>query len=176
MNITVTKENGKSVGRVHAGDRVLYVTPRYLTNQMALADAHCWRVFHGEEAKMSETEVLPNVALTPDGVETLTRQAYYGTPHYFGKVEWFDVLDRETDEMLTAWRVSRVDGGEVVVNGPQGYVITGVTSLRAACELISTKRDAANEAFQRARALGHDHATAAEWAARARMRQEVSAV
>lgn len=79
-----------------------------------------------------------NVMLTPDGIETFTRPEYYGSPAYFGKVEWFDVVDRETDELLP-WTVSRVDGGEVVVNHPSS-VVPGLTSLTAAAEVISAQR------------------------------------
>lgn len=52
MQITVTKANGKSVGVAHIGDRVLYTTPQYLTNQMALTDARCWVAFHAKDAEM----------------------------------------------------------------------------------------------------------------------------
>ncbi|AUG87289.1 hypothetical protein HOS59_gp25 [Streptomyces phage Rowa] len=81
-----------------------------------------------------------NVMLTPNGVETKTRPELYGTPAYFGKVEWFDVVDRVTDELLMPWEVSRVDGKEVIVNGPKGLVITGLKSLTEAAEAIHLQR------------------------------------
>jgi hypothetical protein len=76
-----------------------------------------------------------NVMLTPNGVETKTRPEFYGTPAYFGKVEWFDVVDRESNELLP-WTVSRVDGGECIVNHPNGCPVTGLASLHAAAEVI----------------------------------------
>lgn len=78
------------------------------------------------------------VILTPGEVETMRRPEYYGTPHYFGKVEWFDVLNRETDEMLD-WTVSRVDGKEVTVNHPRYGVVTGLADLRAALEVCDAQ-------------------------------------
>lgn len=74
------------------------------------------------------------VILSPGEVETRNRPEYYGTPAYFGKVEWFDVFDRETDEMLD-WTVSRVDDKEITVNHPRYGVVTGLSSLRAAAEV-----------------------------------------
>jgi hypothetical protein len=68
----------------------------------------------------------------------LKRQESYGTPAYFGKVEWFDVVRRNSDDMLMQWRVSRVDGKEIVVNGPRG-LIHSVDSLRAAVEFIAAQ-------------------------------------
>lgn len=80
-----------------------------------------------------------NVMLTPNSVECFARPEYYGTPAYFGKVEWFDVVDRETNELLP-WTVSRVDGKECVVNHPSEGVDAGLTSLNAAAELIHGRR------------------------------------
>lgn len=216
MEITVTKENGKSIGRVHQGDRVFHITPGYYTNQMALAAAHCWAAFHWKGEGMDKVEVdlsevytvaqsgtgvfcefpaervaravaqayefgldveikqgamgqryiqigrkgvcsygqyhmgadfrdrmvpgasLPSVALTPNDVQMRTRPEYYGTPSYFSKLETFDVFDRDTDALLP-WEVRRVDG-DVIVNGPKGYVQTGLKSLREAAELIAAQR------------------------------------
>lgn len=80
-----------------------------------------------------------NVMLTPNRTESCTRPGAYGTPGYFGRVDWFDVVDRETNELLP-WSVSRVDGGEVVVNHPSDGVIPGLRSLNAAAELIHARR------------------------------------
>lgn len=79
-----------------------------------------------------------NVMLTPNHVNTFTRPKAYGTPAYFGKVEWFDVVDRETNELLP-WTVSRVDGGECVVNHPSEGAMP-VRTLHIAAELIHGHR------------------------------------
>lgn len=81
-----------------------------------------------------------NVMLTPAGVETKTRPEYYGHPAYYGKIEWFDVMDRATGELLMEWRVSRVDGREVIVNGPNGLIMPGLRTLREAAEGIHLER------------------------------------
>ncbi|MBC9729279.1 hypothetical protein [Streptomyces sp. TRM68367] len=98
-----------------------------------------------EPALESTTEAAPgpwkgNVMLTPNHVHTFTRPQAYGTPYYFGKVEWFDVVDRETDELLP-WTVSRVDGAECVINHPSEGVTPGLPSLRRAAETISARRE-----------------------------------
>lgn len=80
-----------------------------------------------------------NVLLTPNHVETFTRAEFYETPAYYGKVEWFDVVDRETNELLP-WTVSRVDGKECVINHPSEGVSAGLYSLRTAAELIHERR------------------------------------
>jgi hypothetical protein len=219
MNTTVEARDGKHFGTVRKGDSILYRTPGYYTEGMALADAKCWLAFHGEDTNMDKVTVdmgetysamrhkgadfewhqpsaqrvadhvadarkfnlcveiktgargqsyiqisdgkgssyaqyhigaefadyvnrkgwLTSVALTPNDVETKTRPEFYGTPAYFGKVEWFDVLDRETGKLLP-WTVSRVDGGEVVVNHPSQGVAAGLTSLGAAAEFIHERR------------------------------------
>ncbi|NED36692.1 hypothetical protein [Streptomyces sp. SID8499] len=54
MRITVTTKNGKHYGTVHAADRVVYATPGYFTEGMALADVKCWLAFHG--GNMEERE------------------------------------------------------------------------------------------------------------------------
>lgn len=80
-----------------------------------------------------------NVMLTPNHVDTFARPEAYGTPAYFGKVEWFDVVDRETNALLP-WTVSRVDGKECVVNHPSQGVVAGLYSLNTAAELIHARR------------------------------------
>lgn len=79
-----------------------------------------------------------NVMLAFNYNETITRPEQYGTSTYFGTVEWFDVVDRETNELLP-WTVSRVDGAECVVNHPSEGVNT-CGSLRAAADLITASR------------------------------------
>lgn len=48
MNITTTERDGKHYGTVRQGDRIVFQTPGYLTQSMALADARCWVAFHGK--------------------------------------------------------------------------------------------------------------------------------
>lgn len=80
-----------------------------------------------------------NVMLTPNRTETVTRPEAYGTLAYFGRVEWFDVVDRETNELLP-WTVSRVDGKECVINHPTEGVTPDLSSLRNAAEVIHARR------------------------------------
>ncbi|MCX4547272.1 hypothetical protein [Streptomyces sp. NBC_01500] len=77
--------------------------------------------------------------LTPRTVKPVTRQEHYGTPAYFGKIEWFDAVDRETSELLP-FEVSRVDQYDITVNGPKGLILTGLASLRDAVEAINARR------------------------------------
>lgn len=81
-----------------------------------------------------------NVMLSPNDVETKTRPEFRGIPSYFGKVEWFDVFDRATNDILTPWQVARVDSREIVVNGPKGLIETHCRTLREAAEFIHRTR------------------------------------
>ncbi|MFE5621734.1 hypothetical protein ACFQ8S_06930 [Streptomyces virginiae] len=54
MNIKTTEADGKHYATAHHGDRIVYRTPGYLTDRMALADVQCWVAFHG--VKMEEDE------------------------------------------------------------------------------------------------------------------------
>jgi hypothetical protein len=49
MNIKATQTNGKYSAKVSDGDRILFVTPDYYTEDMALTAAKCWNAFHGEK-------------------------------------------------------------------------------------------------------------------------------
>ncbi|KUN37702.1 hypothetical protein AQJ30_15575 [Streptomyces longwoodensis] len=80
-----------------------------------------------------------NVMLTPNRTESPTRPEVYGTPAYFGRVEWFDVVDRATNDLLP-WTVSRIDGKECVINHPAEGITAGLSSLRTAAELIHARR------------------------------------
>jgi hypothetical protein len=80
-----------------------------------------------------------NVMLVPNNRQSVTRPECYGTPSYFGTVEWFDVVDRYTNELLP-WTVSRIDGREVTVNHPSQGVDAGLASIRTAAELIHARR------------------------------------
>lgn len=93
----------------------------------------------GRTGEREESKMSLNVMLTPNRVDAFTRPEAYGTPAYFGKVEWFDVVDRETNELLP-WTVSRVDGGECIVNRDGGGVWAGLVSLNSAAELIHGQR------------------------------------
>jgi hypothetical protein len=55
MNTTVEARDGKYFGTVRKGDSILYRTPGYYTEGMALADAKCWLAFHGEKAMPTYT-------------------------------------------------------------------------------------------------------------------------
>lgn len=79
-----------------------------------------------------------NVLLKFSRNETITRPEAFGTPASFGTVEWFDVLDRETSEVL-AYTVSRVDGDRCAVHHPAEGVDTCRT-LNAAAEMINARR------------------------------------
>lgn len=80
-----------------------------------------------------------NILLTLNDTETFTREEMRGTPEYFGKVEWFDVVDRESGALLP-WTVSRVDGKKCVVNHPTFGVVPELSSLQIAAELVHAQR------------------------------------
>lgn len=217
MNITTGTQGGKFYAWVRKGMSILFQTPGYITEAMALADARCWLAFHGGESMdmvtvdMNEVyvarqkgtgvwreETAERVAravaeayrfnltvevkegtmgqryiqisdgkgssysqwhmgadfrdrvinkyqgatmLTPAGTENVTRPERYGQPDYYGKIEWFDAIDRETDELLP-YQVSRVDGREVIVNGPKGLILPGLANLQEAVEVINERRAA----------------------------------
>jgi hypothetical protein len=46
MNITVRIAGGRYYGQVRDGKRLMFHTPGYLTEAMALADAKCWTAFN----------------------------------------------------------------------------------------------------------------------------------
>ncbi|MDX2590978.1 hypothetical protein PV343_01390 [Streptomyces sp. WI03-4A] len=77
--------------------------------------------------------------LTPRSTETVTRPEQYGRADYFGKIEIFDAIDRMSGEPVP-YQVHRVDHYDITVNGPKGYVQTGLSSLRDAVELINKLR------------------------------------
>lgn len=79
-----------------------------------------------------------NVLLRFNRNETITRPEAFGTPASFGTVEWFDVYDRETDELLS-WTVSRVDGGRCFVHHPD-WETDDVSTMNTAAELINARR------------------------------------
>jgi hypothetical protein len=51
-NITVRIAGGRYYGQVRDGKRLMFHTPGYLTEAMALADARCWVAFNGEADDM----------------------------------------------------------------------------------------------------------------------------
>ncbi|GAA2609679.1 hypothetical protein SMC26_39485 [Actinomadura fulvescens] len=79
-----------------------------------------------------------SVILSPNDTESRIRPEFAGTPAYFGKVEWFDVFDRRTDELLD-WTISRVDGKECVVNHPRYGVVADLSSLNTAAEVCNAQ-------------------------------------
>jgi hypothetical protein len=50
MNITVRIAGGRYYGQVRDGKRLMFHTPGYLTEAMALADARCWVAFNKGES------------------------------------------------------------------------------------------------------------------------------
>lgn len=79
-----------------------------------------------------------NVMLKFNRNETVTRPEAFGTPAAFGTLEWFDVVDRETGELLL-WQVNRLSGGVCSVYHPDWMTAT-VHTLNAAAELINGRR------------------------------------
>jgi hypothetical protein len=71
MITTATAKNGKHTAEVRDGDRVLYRSPEFITERMALADAGCWAAFHGERDGMGKVEVDLNEVYTTRQAETL---------------------------------------------------------------------------------------------------------
>jgi hypothetical protein len=49
MNITVRIAGGRYYGQVRDGKRLMFHTPGYLTEAMAMADARCWVAFNAGE-------------------------------------------------------------------------------------------------------------------------------
>jgi hypothetical protein len=59
MDTTVTAKNGKHTAEVRDAGRLVYRSPQFVTERMALADAGCWVAFHGERDGMGKVEVDP---------------------------------------------------------------------------------------------------------------------
>lgn len=96
MNTTVTTNNGKHFGIVRKGDSILYRTPGYYTEGMALADAKCWLAFHGEKIMATYTLSVQPVSST---FTNLPIKGEYGT-----KAEaWAAVQRTEYAEPVTVF-------------------------------------------------------------------------
>jgi len=70
MFIQVKKLCGRFFAQVRNsyadGFGILFETPEYLTEAMALADARCWRAFHGGEKSMTKPEEVTKTTTTGD--------------------------------------------------------------------------------------------------------------
>jgi hypothetical protein len=71
MYIEVKQLCGKFFSQVRNsyadGDNILFESPDYLTEAMALADAKCWMAFHGEAKPMDKVTVDPSEVYTARG-------------------------------------------------------------------------------------------------------------
>ena len=125
-----------TLAMIHSNTRVQVVRIDHVATDFATTGRNWDSVL----TVVEDTHPEPSkTVLTPAGVETSTRPMYRGTAAYFGKSEWFQAHDRNTDACLP-WQVARVDNGrEIVVNGPKGLV-TSVSSLADAVALIDTYR------------------------------------
>lgn len=84
----------------------------------------------------AETVVVFELA----NVHTFTRPQLRGTREYFGRVEWFNAMDRATELPIMGYDVSRAENGEIVINGPRGLIHDGCKTLREAAEFIAARR------------------------------------
>jgi hypothetical protein len=94
MDVKVIKVSGKFVGGVARNDRAIYVSPGYLTEAMALADARCWLAFHGEAQPMPTYTIALDPIDAPGGRRPLGRSVNgkHVTTEYATKAEVWEAV------------------------------------------------------------------------------------